>query len=310
MPIISPHSDRPISLCIVVVLYQRAIRDSATCLSLANQKFKDRGDLFLVYDNSPCSNLGSVPTGWEVVIDSSNGGLFAAYSYSISRAKSAGCSWILLLDQDTELPSDFLLTVHESLALSHDKKDVVAIVPIVKAGNRQVSPMLPGLGKESPFALRDVVETKWLMAINSGTCLRVEFIESIGGFSELFWLDYLDHWLFKMIHNQRKSVYVGSVVVQHDLSVANMNKGLTVQRYKNVLRAERQFTNSYLPILWRFALVPRLLARAIKHFVITRDKRLGFLMLVGAAAQMVEMARNHRLATTSSGTPAAKRHGE
>ena len=310
MPVDSLHSDRSIGLCIVVVLYQRAIRESATCLSLSNQRFKNSRDIFLVYDNSPCSNLGPVPTGWEVVVDSSNGGLLAAYNCAISRAKSAGCPWVLLLDQDTELPSDFFLAVHKELAASHDKTDVVAIVPIVKAGNRQLSPMLPRLGRESPFVHRDVVETRWLMAINSGTCLRVDFIESIGGFSKAFWLDYLDHWMFKMIHNRRKSIYVSNVELQHDLSVANMNTGLTVQRYKNVLVAERQFTNNYLPTLWRFALVPRLLARAMKHLIITRDKRLGFLMLAGSAAQMLALVRNCWAVTASSQTPAAKQYRE
>jgi Glycosyl transferase family 2 len=300
----------PIGVCIVVVVYRRAISDSATCLSLCNQGLKDSRDVFLVYDNSPRSNLGPVPIGWEVVLDSSNGGLFAAYSYAVTRAKAAGCPWVLLLDQDTELPPDFLSSVHESLALAHEKTDVVAIVPIVKAGNRQLSPMLPRLGWESPFALRDVVETNWLMAINSGTCLRVDFIESIGGFSKAFWLDYLDHWLFKMIHNMRKGVYVGSSVLQHELSVANMNRGLTVQRYKNVLSAERQFTNCYLPLLWRWALVPRILARALKHLVITRNKRLGLLMVAGAAMQTATLVRNCWTATTRTKVPAAKEQRE
>jgi hypothetical protein len=291
VPVDSLQTERPIGLCVIVVVYQCAICASATCLSLFKQNFIGSRDIFLVYDNSPHSDLGPIPIGWDVFFDSSNGGLLAAYSYAISRAKAAGCPWVLLLDQDTELPTNFLLTVHEILALSEDKANVVAIVPIVKAGDRQLSPMVPRLGRENPFVLRDVVETKWLMAINSGTCLRVDFIESIGGFSETFWLDYLDHWLFKMIHNMHKGVYVSSVVVQHELSVANMDKGLTVQRYRNVLSAERQFTNNYLPPLWRFALVPRLLARGLKHLVITRDKRLGFLMVAGAAAQMASLVR-------------------
>jgi GT2 family glycosyltransferase len=299
VPVDRLKSDSPISLCVIVVLYQRALSASPTCVSLSGQRLPGSRDLFLVYDNSPRSNLGPIPAGWETVTDSSNGGLLAAYRYALSRAKAAACPWILLLDQDTELPPDFLLAAHKNLTLLQNHADVVAIVPIVKAGHRQLSPMLPRLGRESPLVVREVVETRWLMAINSGTCLRVDFIESIGGFSEMFWLDYLDHWLFKMIHNRRKSVYVSNMVLQHELSVANMNKGLSVQRYNNVLRAERQFTNDYLPPLWRVALVPRLLMRAMKHLVITRDKRLGFLMVKGAAMQVAALARNCWAATTT-----------
>jgi len=267
---------------------------SLTCRSLLQQTFIEPKDTFIIYDNSPSSNLGSTPKGWEIVVDPSNGGLFTAYSYAVSKARSKGCPWVLLLDQDTDLPSNFLVTVHEDLALMQAETDVVAIVPMVKAGNRQVSPMLPRLGREIPFNRRSVVEASWLWAINSGTCLRVDFIDSIGGFSNAFWLDFLDHWLFKMIHNSHKRVYVSKLVLQHELSVSNMDSGLTVKRYKNVLRAEREFTNHYLPTLWRYALVPRLLARALKHLIMTRNKRLGLLMAAGAAAQVHSLAKKWR----------------
>jgi GT2 family glycosyltransferase len=276
----------PIDLCVVVVLYNRTMNTSVTCRSLLQQTFIEPKDTFIIYDNSPSSNLGSsTPQGWEIVVDPSNGGLFTAYTYAVSRARSIGCPWVLLLDQDTELPSNFLVTVHEDLALMQAETDVVAIVPLVKAGNRQVSPMRPRLGREIPFDRRSVVEASWLWAINSGTCLRVDFIDSIGGFSNAFWLDFLDHWLFKMINNSRKRVYVSKLILQHELSVSNMDSGLTVERYKNVLRAEREFTNHYLPKLWRYVLIPRLLARASKHLIMTRNKRLGLLMVAAAAAQ-------------------------
>jgi GT2 family glycosyltransferase len=276
----------PIDLCVVVVLYNRTMNTSVTCRSLLQQTFIEPKDTFIIYDNSPSSNLGSsTPQGWEIVVDPSNGGLFTAYTHAVSRARSKGCPWVLLLDQDTELPSNFLVTVHEDLALMQAESDVVAIVPLVKAGNRQVSPMRPRLGREIPFNRRSVVEASWLWAINSGTCLRVDFIDSIGGFSNAFWLDFLDHWLFKMINNSRKRVYVSKLILQHELSVSNMDSGLTVERYKNVLRAEREFTNHYLPKLWRYVLVPRLLARASKHLIMTRNKRLGLLMVAAAAAQ-------------------------
>jgi GT2 family glycosyltransferase len=289
------RSEPPIDLCVVVVLYNRTMNTSLTCRSLLQQTFIEPKDTFIIYDNSPSSNLGSTtPKGWEIVVDPSNGGLFTAYSYAVSKAKSKGCPWVLLLDQDTELPANFLVTVHEDLALMQAETDVVAIVPMVKAGNRQVSPMRPRLGREIPFNRRSVVEASWLWAINSGTCLRVDFIDGIGGFSNAFWLDFLDHWLFKMIHNSRKRVYVSKLVLQHELSVSNMDGGLTVERYKNVLRAEREFTNHYLPVLWRYVLVPRLLARALKHLIMTRNKRLGLLMAAAAAAQIHSLAKKWR----------------
>ena len=295
MSISNLRSEHPIDLCVVVVLYNRTMDTSLTCRSLLQQTFIEPKDTFIIYDNSPSSILESdTPKGWEIVVDPSNGGLFTAYSYAVSKARSKGCPWVLLLDQDTDLPANFLVTVHEDLALMQAESDVVAIVPLVKAGKRQVSPMRPRLGRETPFNRRSVVEASWLWAINSGTCLRVDFIDSIGGFSNAFWLDYLDHWLFKMINNSRKRVYVSKLVLQHELSVSNMDRGLTVKRYKNVLTAEREFTNHYLPMLWRYVLVPRLLARAFKHLILTRNKRLGLLMAAAAAAQVHSLTKKWR----------------
>jgi GT2 family glycosyltransferase len=291
----SLRSECPIDLCVVVVLYNCTINSSSTCRSILQQTFIEPNDTFVIYDNSPSSDLGShTPRGWEIVVDPNNGGLFTAYNFAVSRAKSKGCPWVLLLDQDTELPSDFLATVHEDLLRMQKETDVVAIVPTVKAGNRQVSPMLPRLGREIPFDRRSIVESSWLWAINSGTCLRIDFIESIGGFSSLFWLDFLDHWLFKMINNSRKRVYVSNMVLQHELSVSNMDNGLTVNRYKNVLKAEREFTNRYLPTSWRYALVPRLIARSLKHLIVTRNKRLGLLMAAAATQQVHALAKRWR----------------
>jgi GT2 family glycosyltransferase len=281
-----------VSLYVVVVLYERGLSTSATCRSLLNQIAPPAQDEIVLYDNSPRSDLESVPDRWQVVIDPTNGGLSKAYNYALSQAKSNGCRWLLLLDQDTNLPANFLASIHESIALTRLNSDIVAIVPVVQVGSRQVSPVLPRLGREIPFRMRGVVENKWLTAINSGACLRVEFIESIGGFCNNFWLDYLDHWLFKVINNNGKSVFVSHMVLQHDLSVANMNSGgLSVQRYKNVLAAERRFTNNFLPPLWRFILVPRLLARAVKHLVLTHNKRLGCLMVGAAATQLLALIR-------------------
>ena len=40
------------------------------------------------------------------------------------------------------------------------------------------------------------VQNKAVMAINSGSLIKVSFLTEIGGFNGQFPLDYLDHWLF------------------------------------------------------------------------------------------------------------------
>jgi GT2 family glycosyltransferase len=281
------------NLYIVVVLHDRGIADSRTCTDLLKQDCPPRRNAFLLYDNSARSSIQAIPAGWDVHLDPSNGGLSAAYNFAIAQAKALNCKWVLLLDQDTSLPRNFLSGIHVNLAKMQGHPEVVAIIPIIKAGDRQVSPLLPKPGRESSFAGRNIVVSEWVTAINSGTCISVDFIDELGGFSREFWLDYLDFWLFKMISNSGKCVYVGEMVLEHDLSVANMNR-VSIARYRGVLAAELRFTNGYLTVPWRLMIVPRLLARAMKHLLFTRDKRLSASMAMAAVSQIGHLCRSVR----------------
>jgi hypothetical protein len=69
---------------------------------------------------------------------------------------------------------------------------------------------------------------------------------------------------------------------------------MSVERYQNILTAERRFTNGYLPPLWRLVLVPRLLARAVKHLMLTDDKRLAGCMANAALVQLASMLKGPR----------------
>jgi GT2 family glycosyltransferase len=275
-----------VEVFVVVVLYKCAVGESLTCISLMNQMQANARDAVLLYDNSPAPDPHSIPAGWDYRHDPGNGGLAQAYNDAVARAQSAGYGWMLLLDQDSRLPPDFLVGVRNSMRAMDSRNDVVALVPIVESNSRQLSPLIPKPAWEKPYGRRNLVESDWLMAINSGTCVRVAFIEELGGFSKDFWLDYLDHWLFKMIAVHGRSIYVMDAVIQHELSVTDMNRGMSVERYSNILAAELHFANEFLPLSWRLALVPRLLARALKHLIATSDKRLAARMAIAACTQL------------------------
>jgi GT2 family glycosyltransferase len=242
---------------------------------------------FLIYDNSPIGNSVDLPSGWLYVSDPKNKGLAAAYNHAIAQAKDSAAQWLLLLDQDSCLPKNFMANLQTEIALCHQKSKIAAIVPFVFSNGRQVSPFLPKFGFDRPYNLSRSTTSKWIAAINSATSIRVSFVESIGGFPSEFWLDYLDHWLFRKIYDTGHAVFVGEMKIEHNLSVANFDMGLQVARYKNVLAGEMAFTNRYLPTYWRPILVIRLLLRAVKHSIITRDKRMALLMITAAFRQIV-----------------------
>jgi GT2 family glycosyltransferase len=271
----------------VIVLYRCSIAQSSTCISMQAQTGHDSdGVAVMVYDNSAATTLRDVPANWLYFSDPTNPGLSAAYNQGVSEAKALGARWLLLLDQDSSLPGDFMVNLQRDIALCHENPAIVAIIPIVYSNGQHVSPVRPMLGLDRHYTRTRCAPSIWLSAINSATTVRLSFVESIGGFTAEFWLDYLDHWLFRRIYDAGKLAFVSEIVVEHSLSVANFNQGLDLSRYRNILEAEAAFTNRHLPRYWRTILAFRLVARAAKHSLLTHDKRMAMLMLSAAWRQV------------------------
>ena len=130
-----------------------------------------------------------------------NSGIAAAYNRALNLAQEHGCPWLLLLDQDTVLPENFLESLLVELEGYETNSDVVAVVPIVRSGGVVVSPKRVWILRASSISeiSRGIQEAE-ITSINSGTAIRCDFVRSIGGFSRAYWLDYLDHWLFRQIY--------------------------------------------------------------------------------------------------------------
>ncbi len=245
----------------------------------------------LVYDNSPSAWDGPWESRWSYRHDPSNGGIRAAYEYALQCA-APGFRWLLLLDQDSELPPDFLQQLLLAAERCADQPRVAAIVPRVYAGNRQVSPLRVRIGR-----LDGTLQTGLLpfevTCLNSGAALRLEFLRELGGFNPEFWLDYLDYWLFHEIHRRGFEVFAMETALQHRLSVLDYNHDVSLERYRNILAAEMRFTNRYRPFLERLLFVPRLGARTVKQALKVRDKRIALHSSRALLEQCVSLFRNH-----------------
>jgi GT2 family glycosyltransferase len=267
----SPHVTS-FRILAVVVLYKCSLSTSSTCRSLLNQHGSCGNRIaILAYDNSPEPVLETPPQGWTYFSDSKNGGLSKAYNHSLSLAQDQGCDWLLLLDQDSVLPPNFLVTLFAAVDGIQDRVGIAAIVPKVFSGTRQVSPIRPRPGREVPIDLHECVASGWVSAINSAACIRTTFLASIGGFAKEYWLDYLDYWLFLKIYESGKQVFISKARVHHGLSVANFECCMSYERYQNLLAAEMRFTNNHLGPVWRIVLAIRLLMRTAKHLILGHD---------------------------------------
>jgi GT2 family glycosyltransferase len=198
----------------------------------------------LIYDNSPFKSAmpDRITIPFHFVHDPANGGLFRAYTAALQLAQKERIEWLLLLDQDTALDAAFVRTLWFNLPQATKNIHCAALVPKLLCKNEIISPVRVLWGGRLLPVKKELVgfPPYELMALNSGTALRISAIRAVGGFKPEFWLDYLDHWLYNRLHRANFLVYVLDTMLPHELSVKNMSN-MSVQRYKNILKAEGEF---------------------------------------------------------------------
>jgi GT2 family glycosyltransferase len=253
----------------ILVLYDCKLAESTTYNSLVASSHD--GDLdpaaIAIYDNSRHSQLSTGAADLLLAYrhDPGNGGIVAAYNWALDLAGSYGYRWLLLLDQDTVLPRTFTQSTLLQVKKYEENPEVVAIVPVVRSGGRTVSPKRVGFCglRPLPPSTSGSQEAE-IMAINSGAAVRCDFLRAIGGFNPAYWLDYLDHWLYRQIYATGKTVAVSECILEHQLSVQHYRNSISAARYENILAGEAAFITTYKPKLELPCYLIRLLFRSLK----------------------------------------------
>ncbi|MGA9587345.1 MAG: glycosyltransferase [Terracidiphilus sp.] len=253
-----------------IVLYRMQFGESAACKSIqqavSNIAPKQNRTRVFIFDNTPgTSDPGPLPEGMQYEASGQNAGLAEAYNRALDKAQQLRCPWLLLLDQDTVLPENFLESLLGKLKEHEANTEIVAVVPIVRSGGVVVSPKRVGfLGlntfAENPQGIQDAE----IASINSGTAIRCDFVRSIGGFNRAYWLDYLDHWLFRQIYATGKKAVVSNCFLEHSLSVQDYRRNISLTRYRSILAGESAFMTTHKSKLQIPFYLLRLVARSIK----------------------------------------------
>lgn len=276
-----------INLFAVLVLYNCWIKDSKTLLSLL-ENYSKHPEVFkdfklIIYDNSPVEQKinVSIPFAYQYVHGKNNNGLAVGYNYALSRAVNVGADWLLILDQDSSLPQDFINNLWVDLIKVQGDNAIAAVVPKMRCNNTFFSPskdLFGGTLRPIDIRHKGICEFN-VHAIGSGSIIRVSFLESIEGFNEFYWLDFLDRWLYITIFNQGRKVYVTDSIIEHELSVMNYDKYLTEERYKNILKYETIFMRAYKTKAEQYVYYLRLIKRIIYLFTVVNDKKYSLLTL-------------------------------
>ena len=260
-------AETAVRLFAVVVLYETKPENSKAFQSLQEaRRHLPPGNLdlrILLYDNTPgrC-DPGPLPEGVQYEAAGQNAGLASAYNHALAIAQREKYPWLLTLDQDTTLPSDYLSRMSKlALDLEPDNR-VAAIVPQISDGGRPLSPVSIRV-----FGVRYLprgfvgIDRRETHAVNSASLFRVSALKQIGGFNPYFWLDYLDAYVYMKLHQCGRHVYVaGDIQVEQELSLLH-GEGLKHDRFRNFTEAESAFWDLYGRNIQGLVLTGRLLGR-------------------------------------------------
>lgn len=255
---------RPIRVMAVLILHQCA-PDEAVSWPVLNSMMGQAGSFelahCLIHDNSPqgiTHIVPQLPEGFEFRLSPENIGTAGAYAAAVNVAKAQNCEWLLLLDQDTLLPPDYLARAAASL----HGADVM--VPRVWHGEQLISPgVLSTIGSIHPIANIPGYGRARVTAISSGVLARVVAIEASLPFPKDLWLDYVDHWMFlSFARNGFRTTQIDADLA-HDLSIKNPGR-LAPDRLKNILRAETALYR-HLGLAARLILPMRQAVRGIRY---------------------------------------------
>src|ERR1035437_206155 len=129
----------------VIVRYKMPLAESQTVQGLAGMFVSDPNLLnaisVLVWDNSPAPVQDpQLSFPFTYLHSAENVGVSGAYNRAIGIAETLGCQWLLLLDQDTTLPENFLTRMLELSDQLQDRTEIAAIAPFLMDGQRTISP--------------------------------------------------------------------------------------------------------------------------------------------------------------------------
>ncbi len=257
----------------VVVRYKTPVEDSATMGSLA-ATFDDHPEILnqvavLLWDNSPSPlEHARLPFAFDYQHSPENIGVSGAYNSALRIAEARGIPWLLLLDQDTSLPPDFLRVMLECSRSQEANPAVSAIVPFLFDGERPISPIAIGYAGHRPVQPPFTgIYPRNVFAANSGTLMRVSALRDVGGYDERFWLDLSDVVAFHRLWAAGYRTFIaGGLHVQHKVTNNDYDGSMSPQRYENFISAEGAYWDLYRTRTQNLIQTARLFARTLRQY--------------------------------------------
>jgi len=277
---INRSSQAAVRLFAVVVIYKLRPLESSTLQTLLDavgQISPAELELgILLWDNTPGGqDPGEVPACVRYEAAPENPGLARAYNQALETASAEGYDWLLTLDQDSGLPTNFLVRIAQLARQLEFRPEIGAIVPQVTGDGHNISPFYFALGAVPRWFRYGVagIPERATYAVNSAATLRVNALRSVGGYDPMFPLDVSDINLFHRLHRSGKRIFLaGDLLVSHDFSLLKKHGRMSTERYRAMLLDECAFWDMNMSPLARLERMIRLAGRICKDLLIPENR--------------------------------------
>jgi len=224
--------------------------------------------------------VGTVASTYEseIIWSQQNLGIASALNLGVDLAlTSNACQWILMLDQDSRVPPDFVARMFNGYDACPFKDKVALIGATYQLAFRPLR--TPGPGKNA-LIFREV---KTLMT--SGTLAKKSVFADCGNFDESFFMDYVDHeFCFRVRRHGFRIIQVNNAILKHQLGSPTLHQILGRQfvtsnyspnRRYHQARNRMIFYRRYLctDTLWIVHEIFRWFREIVKMIVVEGDRK-------------------------------------
>ena len=221
------------SLQVIIVLYNIALEESESFLSIRDMDIGGGGLSLFVYDNSeqPQSMMEYKNLHVYYRHDPKNSGVSKAYNEGSAYALKYKKKWVLLLDQDTSLPSSLLKKYWEATKQNPELK---LFVPVLELKNGKIFSPCTYRFKRG-FYLNTIKKgthsLQKLSPVNSGMLINVTTFFKVGGYNEKVKLDFSDFQFIERFRKKHMQFFVVDCIGKQDFSEDNVSQKSQAVRF-------------------------------------------------------------------------------
>lgn len=236
-----------IKFAFVIVTYRQHPYNTKTWMTLSKsiqQSGASQQCGVFIFDNSEVDFDTNIQENSSVVYirNKANPGLSVAYNTMASIAISMGYEWLILLDQDSSLPSNAI--VEYIASVNRTSNSSLIRVPLIMVNSFVFSPLrvifIKSLKRKNlpcgtyPFSK--------FVIINSGIMLSLAFYKQIGGYDERIKLDFTDIEFIERAALIYPKFEVLPINIKHDYSFHSNDIDSAMLRYRQY-RKDYQFVS-------------------------------------------------------------------